>query len=103
MAVIRAVEFRRWLVRSANTGVSFVVDPAGRVVKKLGLFEEGILYADVEPRDDVTVYARHGDFIVAILGAVMVVIGLFARAPRVGHDDEPEEDDASGSPLIRST
>ncbi|HSO20754.1 MAG TPA: apolipoprotein N-acyltransferase, partial [Desulfosarcina sp.] len=39
MAVFRAVENRRSLVRCANTGISGFVDPAGRVVAKTGLFE----------------------------------------------------------------
>ena len=41
-------EFRRWLVRSANSGVSMVVTPAGEVVSSLDLYKEGVLTADVQ-------------------------------------------------------
>lgn len=103
MAIMRSVEFRRWLVRSANTGISFIVDPAGRVVESLGLFKEGIIFADVTPRNDVTVYARWGDWLIAVVAVVFLVVALFSRATRVGHDDD--DDDADGGPadpLIRS-
>jgi apolipoprotein N-acyltransferase len=101
MAIVRAVETRRWLVRSANTGVSFAVDPAGRMVGRVGLFQEGILYADVVPRQGLSFYVRHGDMPVLVACLVLVVLALFARAPRVGHDDEPETDDTEPEPLIR--
>lgn len=99
MAILRSVEFRRYVVRSANTGVSFVADPAGRVVARLGLFEEGILFADVTPRDDLTLYARFGDWPIAILCVALLLIALVARAPVVGYDDEHDEGD--DEPLIR--
>ncbi len=100
MAVMRSVEFRRYVLRSANTGVSFVVDPAGRVVDRVGLFEEGIMIADITPRTDLTLYARYGDWPIAILATVLFFIALAARAPRIGYDDiddGPESDE----PLIR--
>jgi apolipoprotein N-acyltransferase len=63
IAAIRAVEHRRWMVRSANTGVSMVVDPWGRVKAKTGLFEQAILVADVQPRHSRTWYTMLGDWI----------------------------------------
>jgi len=82
MAVMRSVEFRRYLLRSANTGVSFVVDPAGRIVSRLGLFEEGIVYADVAPRDGLTVYARYGDWIAGVASVVFIVLAFLVRGRR---------------------
>lgn len=60
-APFRAVELRRWIVRATNTGISAFVDPAGRIVSRLGLFEEGVLRGRVEPRGAHTFYARFGD------------------------------------------
>jgi apolipoprotein N-acyltransferase len=100
MAVLRSVEFRRYIVRSANTGVSFVIDPAGRVVDYVDLFEEGIIIADVSPRDDVTPYARYGDWPLIIGALVLLIIALAARAPRVGYDDNVDADEPD-EPLIR--
>ena len=78
MAIVRAVEFRRWLVRSANSGVSMVVAPTGQVVEEIGLYKEGILTTDVTLLSGETFYARHGEmplvlacFILAGIAAVL--------------------------------
>ncbi|MFQ5719372.1 MAG: apolipoprotein N-acyltransferase, partial [Acidobacteriota bacterium] len=43
MAVMRAAEMRRWLVRAANTGISGIITPGGEVVARPELFETGLL------------------------------------------------------------
>ncbi|BAT72477.1 apolipoprotein N-acyltransferase [Thermosulfidibacter takaii ABI70S6] len=43
-AVFRAVENRKYLYRCANSGISAVIDPWGRVKKRLGLMKKGVLY-----------------------------------------------------------
>jgi apolipoprotein N-acyltransferase len=43
LATFRAVEHRRFLVRAANTGVSAVIDPVGRVVARTGTFKPAAL------------------------------------------------------------
>lgn len=82
MAILRAVEFRRWLVRSANSGVSMVVDPAGEVVAQAGLYEECIIIADVELLSGETFYARHGDrpLVLASLALLGIAAWLARRA-----------------------
>jgi apolipoprotein N-acyltransferase len=71
-AVFRAVELRSWVVRGTNTGISAVIDPGGRVVARLGLFEEGTLAARVGEAAPETFYAR--------FGSVPCLIGLGACA-----------------------
>jgi apolipoprotein N-acyltransferase len=76
-AVFRAVELRTWVVRGANTGISGVVDPAGRVVASLPVFEQGTLVAAVGPPGPPPPYARLGDapalaVLVAVAGACLV-------------------------------
>ncbi len=82
MAIARAVEFRRWLVRSANSGVSMVVAPTGEVVQSLDLYKEGILMADVALLSGQTFYARHGDtpLVVGSLALLGVAFWLARRA-----------------------
>ncbi len=82
MAIVRAVEFRRWLVRSANSGVSMVVAPSGEVVSSIGLYKEEILLADVALLSVETFYARHGDapLVWASLGLVAAAAWLARRA-----------------------
>jgi apolipoprotein N-acyltransferase len=60
-ASMRAIENGRYLVRSANTGISGVVDPYGRVVVRSGLFEPAVLVSPVRFLTAVTLYTRIGD------------------------------------------
>lgn len=61
--VFRAVETRRYLLRSARMGISCVIDPYGRIVEQRGLFKKGIIKAIVKmpPRNYKTIYVRMGD------------------------------------------
>ena len=60
MAVFRAVENKRALVRAANTGISGFVDPVGRIVGRTGLFMETALVSRVPLLDGQTVFNRQG-------------------------------------------
>jgi apolipoprotein N-acyltransferase len=74
MAVFRAIETRRFLVRAAITGVSAVIDPYGRITSALPAGEAGVLVTPVRPETRITWYVRLGDvFAVACAG-----FGLFA-------------------------
>jgi apolipoprotein N-acyltransferase len=64
MAAMRAVEQGRYLVRAANTGVSGVVDPYGRIEFASALFVEGAWTADVRLIESKTFYGRTGDWVV---------------------------------------
>ncbi len=76
-AVLRAVELRSWVVRGANTGISALIDPAGRVQHQLGLFENGSLRGRVHATRGKTLYARFGDApILALLCAFVVAAAL---------------------------
>ena len=73
-AVFRAVELRTWIVRGTNTGISAVLDPAGRVVVRSQLFREGVLSAEVRTSTRDTPYARHGD--APLLAALALLAGI---------------------------
>ncbi len=87
MAVARAIETRRGLVRAANTGVSFVVDRGGRTTGVTGLFTPAVVRAPVELGDRTTIYMRIGDLAgqaalaAAALGALLGI--LRPRRPAV--------------------
>ncbi|HVV39512.1 MAG TPA: apolipoprotein N-acyltransferase [Nitrobacter sp.] len=71
-ARLRSVEEGLPLVRAANTGISAVIDPVGRIVAHLGLGVEGVLDARLPRPLPPTPYARAGD----IPAAVIVVVAL---------------------------
>jgi apolipoprotein N-acyltransferase len=74
-ARVRAIEEGLPLVRAANTGISAVIDPLGRVIKSLPLGTEGVLDAPLPRRIDRTIYVRAGDGVAGLLlGAALVVV-----------------------------
>jgi apolipoprotein N-acyltransferase len=80
LARLRAVEHRRFLVRSTNSGVSAVVDPMGRIVARTRLLAADTLRATVHPLDGRTVYTRLGDW-PGWLASALVVVGVVLGAP----------------------
>jgi apolipoprotein N-acyltransferase len=81
-ARMRAIELGLPLVRSANTGVSAVIDPVGRTVASLGLGVEGILDASLPAAIPPTVYARVGDVPAALLVALAVILAVRRRVAK---------------------
>jgi apolipoprotein N-acyltransferase len=79
MAAMRAVEQRRWLVRASTSGPSAFVDPLGVVRARTGLLSRAVLFGDVSPRTELTLYARYGDWF-AWACVVAVAAALLARA-----------------------
>jgi apolipoprotein N-acyltransferase len=78
-ATIRAIEEGRYLVRSANTGISGIVDPYGHVLAESRIFEPAVVVGDARFLRGSTFYARHGD-IVAYASAVMTLaLVVFSR------------------------
>ena len=78
-ARIRAIEEGLPLVRAANTGISAVVDPLGRVLKMLPLGTEGVLDASLPRPVPPTPYARLGDGPAALLVALAMVLVFRGR------------------------
>jgi apolipoprotein N-acyltransferase len=77
---LRAIEEGLPVVRAANTGISAVIDPLGRIVAQLGLGIEGVLDAGLPAAIPPTVYARLGDIPAAILVAVALAFAIWRRS-----------------------
>ena len=88
-ARLRAVEHRRVLIRATNGGVTAAVDPWGRVIgAPAPLFTETALRLQVpvyRPAAD-TVYTRFGDYLPAVLAAVLALF-IFIRLRRAGQSE----------------
>ncbi len=74
MTVFRAVENRRVVVRSANTGISGFIDPDGRIIDTTGLFEDAILSHSVPMIQYKTFYTRFGDLFCRFCMAVTALL-----------------------------
>ncbi|WP_299732718.1 apolipoprotein N-acyltransferase [uncultured Tateyamaria sp.] len=83
-ARMRAIEQGLPMVRAANTGISAVIDPRGRITAALGLNTAGYLDAALPSPDAATLYARTGDlpWAIVLLGGVLVALLRRARTAR---------------------
>lgn len=82
MAVLRTVECRVGMVRCANTGISMAIDPYGRPIKKTGLFERTVLYADIPVGTGHTPYVIIGELFSSLMLVASLAIGLTAGRRR---------------------
>jgi apolipoprotein N-acyltransferase len=81
-ASMRAIEEGRYLVRSANTGVSGIVDPYGHVLARTDIFHSAVIVGDVRLLRATTIYTRIGDvfaYASAIVTAALLVIARRGR------------------------
>ncbi|MEQ1896130.1 MAG: apolipoprotein N-acyltransferase [Vicinamibacterales bacterium] len=76
LASLRAIEQGRYLARAANTGISGIVDPYGRVTARSALFEQTALVGEVRLLTGRTVYGQIGDA-VGWLACGLTVVALF--------------------------
>jgi len=81
-ARLRAIEQGLPVVRAANTGISAVIDPMGRIVARLGLGVEGVLDSSLPAAIAPTVYARSGDIPTAMLVAAALILVIRRRVTR---------------------
>lgn len=81
LASMRAIEQGRYLARAANTGISGIVDPYGRVVTRSGIFEEVGLVGEARVLSGWTIYAQIGD-VVAYAALALTVAALLVTRRR---------------------
>src|SRR5690554_6017181 len=66
LARLRAIETRRDIARSANTGISAFINKRGEIIDSLPYEIEGALSNVVYPNEEITFYVRYGDLIARI-------------------------------------
>jgi apolipoprotein N-acyltransferase len=92
-AVFRAVENRRWVLQSANGGISGIVSPEGRIVASLNA--EGVLEGQIALQSELSLYTRCGDWPLLVLAGVLalgvLLRRLYPRSTRAGENEEGQD------------
>ena len=97
LSVFRAIENRRSVVRSANTGVSTFVDPYGRMSGTTAIFHEAVLTSSVALSASTTFYTRYGNVFglgCLLVTAVCLVFGWISAKEPSSLATIPERADA---------
>lgn len=82
-ARLRAIETRRWVLRSANTGTSGSIDPSGKIIKRTPYWVKSAFIQQVQLRSDQTFYVKHGDWL-AGLSLSWILLSLSAFIMELG-------------------
>lgn len=89
-ARLRAIELRRSIARSANTGISALINQRGDIVAQTQWWEESALRGSLNLNDELTFYVRHGDIIARVAQFLSVLLLLywlsFAWSARVSRE-----------------
>ena len=78
-ARIRAVEFGIPVIRVANTGYSGLINPYGKVLKKIKLNEKGTLSFKLIKKTNETIYMKYGNYIFIILIFIIAAFNLLLK------------------------
>ncbi len=81
LSKLRAIENRRSLVRTANTGVSAVINQKGDIVKRLDYGIKGVIKAKIRLNNNLTFYTKYGDYIARISQflSMLILLTVFLR------------------------
>lgn len=72
-ASLRAIETRRWIARCANTGISAIIDPSGKIVSHTSWWQPEVLSGTVGLSSEKTFFVIHGD----VAGRISVFMFVF--------------------------
>ena len=78
MAQMRALEAGRWMIRATNNGMTVLIDPFGRITEQLPQFEQGVLYGEVVPMQQLTPYLYWRGWPLLILCTLLLAWALLA-------------------------
>jgi apolipoprotein N-acyltransferase len=82
MAIFRAIENRRWLARAANTGISGVVDPYGRIIEASEIFVQRVINSKIYSNNTLSIYTRWGDilpWIAIVVTCTFLIVAIIKK------------------------
>jgi apolipoprotein N-acyltransferase len=82
-ASLRAIETRRSIARSANTGISSFINQRGEILQELGWWKRGALKETLHANQEITFYVKHGDYIGRIAAFFAVLTLLYTITARL--------------------
>ena len=82
MAVFRAIENRKPVIRSANTGISGFIDSNGRILARTELFQRQLLSGEVKTDNTLSLYSRYGDLFAYFCIMISAVLFINLRSWR---------------------
>ena len=80
-ASLRAIETRRAIARCANTGISAIISPEGKILQPTPWWEQAVIKSSIPLRDDITFFVSHGDITGRVCTFVFMLL-LLALAVR---------------------
>ncbi len=83
MSAMRAVETRRMVARSANTGISGFINSRGDILSKMTWEQRGVLTSDVVLSNEVTTYVKYGDYVARLAQFIAFLSILYFVAYRI--------------------
>ncbi|WP_214072259.1 apolipoprotein N-acyltransferase [Mucilaginibacter sp. dw_454] len=81
-AKLRAIETRRWVCQSANTGISAFINERGDIVQQSKWWVKTALKQDINLNSDITFYVNHGDYIPKI-GSFFAILGILFLGTKI--------------------
>ena len=80
-ASLRAIETRRAIARCANTGISAIISPSGKIIQPTPWWEPAVIEGELPLRDDITFFVAHGDVTgrVCTFVFILLLLSLFVR------------------------
>ena len=79
-AKLRAIETRRSIARSANTGISALINTKGDIIESLAYEKQGVITGKIAVNEKMTFYVRFGDYIARIASLLAGLIFIYAIA-----------------------
>jgi len=79
---LRAIETRRCVARSANTGISGFINQRGDLLQPTGWWTEDVIKGSLNVNDEMTFYVKHGDYIarICLLTGSLLVLLLISKS-----------------------
>lgn len=80
-AVLRAIETRRSIARSANTGISAFIDQKGMIYQSTNYWEPAVIRQKLAKNEEITFYVRYGDYLArtSLWLSVFIILAAFVK------------------------